>query len=94
KEVNTPGSKDALAEEDEEKLNLEESTAYRRTTAIINYIAQDRPDLNYAIKECSRGMSAPTKGDLRKLKRVLRYLRQAQVRGQFFAWQHLPSFIS
>ena len=94
KAVNTPGSKDALAEEDEEKLNLEESTSYRRTTAIINYIAQDRPDLNYAIKECARGMSAPTRGDLTKIKRVLRYLRQAPVRRQLFAWQNPPPFIS
>ena len=42
--------------------------------ARANYIAQDRTDIAYATKELSRGMSKPTRGNQRALKRLARYL--------------------
>ena len=89
KPVTTPGSKE-MQDDNAEDLKPEEAAVYRRVTAIINYISQDRPDLSYAIKECARKMSSPTSDDLRKLKRILRYLRHEPVRGQHFAWQCTP----
>ena len=39
-----------------------------------SYLAQDRPDIQYAVKELARGMSSPTEADAQKLKRLGRYL--------------------
>ena len=40
----------------------------------LNYLAQDRPDIQFACKELAKGMSSPTEGDWQKLKRLGRYL--------------------
>ncbi len=50
------------------------ATAYRRTVARLNYVAQDRPDFCYSSKECCRGMAAPTDVHLRMLKLSLMYI--------------------
>ena len=47
---------------------------YQSVAARINYLAMDRPDLQYASKETMRKMSAPTEDDELKLKRIGRYL--------------------
>ena len=44
----------------------------------INYLALDRPDIQYAGKELARGMSNPTVADVNRLKRLGRYLVGAQ----------------
>ena len=46
----------------------EETTRYRAITARANYLAADRPDLMYAVKELCRGMAKPTKMHWHKLK--------------------------
>ncbi len=38
------------------------------------YIASERPDLQFAVKERSRGVGTPTKYDLKELKKLARYL--------------------
>ena len=47
---------------------------YRALVARANYLSQDRSDIQYAVKELSRGMSQPTLGDWQGLKRLGRYL--------------------
>ncbi len=42
----------------------------------INYIAQDRSDLQFAGKELARAMQSPTHGDWTKMKRVARYVKK------------------
>ena len=76
KGVKTPGEdeKPWLAEEDATALAGKDATGYRALSARSNYLAQDRSDIQYAVKEICRAMSAPTKGDLRKLRRLGRYL--------------------
>jgi hypothetical protein len=77
KGVSSPG-KDAKAWlEMEEASLLDPKTAseYRALTARMNYLALDRPDIQYATKEVWRGMANPTVGDKRKLKRLARYLK-------------------
>ena len=66
-------------------------TKYRRAAAILNYIAQDRPDLQFAAKECSRKMSCPNELDERNLKRVLRYLGLCPRLPYRYVWQRMPS---
>ena len=57
-----------------EELEGAEASKYRALAARANYLAQDRPDIQFATKEICRGMCTPTKGDVRKLRRLGRYL--------------------
>ena len=40
-----------------------------------NYLAQDRCDIAYAVKEACRDMANPTTSSWEKIKRVVRYLK-------------------
>ena len=57
-----------------EKLGREAATAYRSIVARMNYMAMDRPDVQFAIKTCAKAMSSPGAEDWIKLKRIARYL--------------------
>ena len=74
--VNAPGEdqKPWLEEEEEKFLEGEAATEYRALAASANYLALDRPDIQYAVKELCRAMSKPTVGDRKKLERLGRYL--------------------
>ena len=48
---------------------------FRSVTALIHFILPDRPDAMFAGKEVLRAMSKPGEEDLRRLKRLLRYLK-------------------
>ena len=50
-------------------LGDREATRYRATTARCNYLAPDRPDYAFAVKELARAMVKPTQGDLQRPKR-------------------------
>jgi hypothetical protein len=90
--VSSPGAAEEKAnlsekQNEEELIPDLESTVYRRAAARLNYMALDRADLSYAAKECSRGMAKPTRGDVIRLKRVLRYLKGAPRIANLFIWQ-------
>ena len=51
-----------------------QASAYRGFVARAIYLAQDRSDIQYAVKELSRTMSALIVGCWEKLKRLGRYL--------------------
>ena len=73
--MSTPGTIDRQPEDDDEKeLTSKEATMYRRLVARLNYIAQDRPDIQYATKELCRHMADPRRGDVKAMKRIARYL--------------------
>ena len=74
----TPGLSGADEDdlEDDVPLQGQDVTSYRGVTARCNYLGPDRPDAQFAIKECCREMSAPTTGSLRRIKRVGRYLKR------------------
>ena len=55
----TPGQKDREEEGDEEELEPDRATTYRALVARANYLAQDRTDIGYVVKELCRRMSAP-----------------------------------
>ena len=76
--------------DDEVLLAGEEATLYRAIVARLNYLAQDRPDLQYASKEVSRRMATPRRGDWAALKRIGRYLVGAPRAVQTFVWQNAP----
>ena len=60
--------------ENEEELSPEEATRYRGIAARANYLAADRPDIMYAVKELCRGMAKPTRAHWHHLKRLGRCL--------------------
>jgi hypothetical protein len=71
KPVNTPATK---TEDDDTLLEGEQCSVYRAIVARLNYLAQDRSDIAYAVKEACRGMSSPSVGNWTMLKRIGRYL--------------------
>ena len=73
--VSSPGIKQELTEEGEEDLlEPREQTKYRAVAARANYLAQDRTDLQFSVKECSRHQANPNREGLEKIKRLARYL--------------------
>ena len=73
--VATPGIK-LLATQiaDDNELPENEVTGYRARAARANYLAADRPDIQFAAKEACRWMSKPTRLGNEGLKRLCRYL--------------------
>ena len=58
----------------EEELDAAGARLYRGVAARLNYIAPDRPDIAYAVKEAARNMSSPEVSDLRRLRKIGKYL--------------------
>ena len=90
KPLGTPGVEDGTTtgeEEDEQPLPGELASVYRAISARASYVSQDRSDIQYAVKELCRRMSAPTNGDLKKLKRLGRYLVGKPRAVALFPWQ-------
>ena len=79
------------ATESGEPLQAGEATRYRAIVARLNYLALDLPDIQFAVKEAAKNMSAPTTPDWRLLKRLGRYLKGAPRAVQKFVWQDDPS---
>ena len=88
--LGTPGIEDGTTageEEDEHPLSADLTSLYRTISARANYSAQDRSDIQYAVKELCRRMSAPTKGDMKKLVRLGRYLVGKPRAVALYPWQ-------
>ena len=69
----TPGIKDD-SERSGTPMSASEATRFRKGTAILNYLSQDRVDVSFASKEASRCMADPQVGDEKGLLRAIRYL--------------------
>ena len=75
------------------QLNCKDATAFRGLAARLNYLALDRPELQFAAKETSKKMAQPREADWLKLKRVARYLVGAPTLHQVFEWQEAPTLL-
>ena len=69
KSVSTPYDSTDKAE-DEEELSPGEATKYRSNVARGNFMSLDRSDIQYTVKELSRGMASPKRCDMIRLKRL------------------------
>ena len=75
KPVGTPGVEETLKRSGEDEaygatpLSPAMSTQYRGLTARANYMAQDRAEIQHAVKELCRTMSAPNNDSWSKLNR-------------------------
>ena len=93
KGVVTPGITEpssTVQEDDDEPLDEAAASLYRAAAARCNFLGLDRPDIQYAAKEVSRSMSKPCRGDLRKLHRLCRYLKQHPRAVFMYRHQALP----
>ena len=84
----------AINEEDGEPLTGEEATRYRAITARLNYLAVDRPDIQYAVKEAARSMATPQKAHWSKLTRIGRYLVGKPRLIMRFPWQRAQQIVT
>ena len=73
KPVNTPMVKHERNPE-APAMSSKEATAYRRATARLSYMSQDRADLTFAASALASRMSDPRVGDEVAIKRAIRYL--------------------
>ena len=67
--------KSCAEDPEEEELPASECTRHRAIAARGNYLLPDRPDIQYAVKECCRMMSRPTARSWEMLKRIGKYLK-------------------
>ena len=89
KPVSTPGTSE-YQEHENTYLEAKQATEYRALAARCNFLAQDRPDLQFAVKEVCRGMANPTEEDLHRLKRIGRYLKQSPRMVFYWPFQSPP----
>ena len=71
----TPGIKATPVEDDDTELDVHNGSIYRSVVARANFLAQDRPDIRFSVKELCRDMSCPRMRSWRGLKRLCRYLK-------------------
>ncbi len=64
--------------DEEDGLGAEEKTGFRGEVALLNYMGQDRSDVQYMTNQVSRTMARPTVGARRMVKRAARYLVGAE----------------
>ena len=85
KSVATPGMKEVA----DDNIDFNPSS-YRALVARANYLAQGRPDIQFAVKELCRKMSAPESEDWMRLKILGRYLVGESRMISWFGFQQLP----
>ena len=79
---------------DESPLGPEQCTVYRALVARANYLAQDRADIGFSVKELCRHMSQPRQCDWAQMKRLGRYLVDKTRVIVNFAYQTKPEHLS
>ncbi|CAK0819502.1 unnamed protein product [Prorocentrum cordatum] len=70
-----PGVKNEKKVESEEELDSKAATKFRSVNGLNMFVCLERPECQYAAKECSRGMSRPTVQDQTRLTRIIRFIR-------------------
>ena len=73
--VHTPGVRsESRVLNEEPKLGPAEHKQYRTVVGKLKFLANERPDIQYCVKECARGVHSPSARDMRRAKRICRYL--------------------
>ena len=60
---------------DDKPLEEDRRHRFRRTVGRLMWVAPERPDLSFSVKEMARRVQVPREGDWGTLKRILRYIR-------------------
>ena len=83
--MSTPAARASAKQEvDAEELDADEKTRYRSSLGKLMYLADDHPDIEFAMNCLARRASKPTKIDEQRLRRVVRYLKGHRV----VLWQY------
>jgi hypothetical protein len=93
KAVTTPGVKEKVSPIDGDELSSEEASVYKSVCMRGMFMAQDRPDFQYASKETSRSMARPTVQSMAALKRIGRYLKNTPRVAWVFKSQSYASYL-
>ena len=89
------GDKKAIEDEEQsDELQGKEATRFRAVAVRANYLAADRPDIQYSVKEVCRRMAKPVESDWKKLVRLARYLRGAPRLVWTYGWQEVGDGIA
>ena len=83
-------SKVDISELDAE-LDHEEAYRYRSTEARVNFLADDRVDVQFASKEFCRRMSSLCMSDWANVRKLERFFRKHHRQVLWFAWQDVQS---
>jgi hypothetical protein len=76
-----------------ELLDPSRTTGYRANVARVNYLAADRPDIAYSVKELARKMVKPDEKDEEKVRRLARYLRGKPRTTIWYKYQEDPGHV-
>ena len=80
--------------EDDNPLSRDDATAYRALVASANYLAQDRSDRGFAVKELCRRLANPCQSVWERLKRLGRHLLDKTRVVSSFAYQTMPESLT
>ena len=72
-------------------LDADNTSLYRSAAARMHYLAVNSPNIQYAVRMCSKSMSRPRVKDRQKLKRVARYVMGCPDTRIMVAWQQHPA---
>ena len=73
--VHSPGVRSESRVPDEKPLlGPAEHSLYRTIVGKLMFIAAERPDIQFCVKECARGVQSPSARDMQRAKRICRYL--------------------
>ncbi len=90
--VGTPGVKPSVEElTNDQALPEDKHGPFRAVAARGNYLAADRPELQFSCKEICRWMSAPTEHSFKALKRLGRFLEGHRRLVYEYPWQDADS---
>ena len=84
--MGTTGVRDEDDQEPADDLSDTDKSEFRRLTMTLNYVAADRADIAFAVKELAQKMVTPTSRDLEKMKRLGRYLVSNRSKALVFPW--------
>ena len=87
KELATSGVEEKDNDEYPAFLDSHWSSRYRSLVARANYLATDRPDIGFAVKELCKSMSSPTVQSWDKLIRVAKYIKKHPRLVIHYNWQ-------
>ena len=92
--VSTPMDKSNKLNEEAILLGPKETTMYRGIVARMNYLGQDRTDIQNTIEELGKDLAGPTNHSVVKAKRLMRYLKGAPRLTIMYEYQVNPGGIS
>ena len=64
-----------IKKQDYTECSLQECKMYRSIVMKLNYLAMDRPELQWSVRRCAKKMVSPNDEDMERLKRIGRYLK-------------------